>query len=103
MFGPGSRYFGLEIAKRVEPHGKEVTFVRRRLVPQPEKFAPLHDHVVKQGERLDQIAFANLGDAEQFWRLCDANRVMRPEALTETAGRRLIVTLPENIPGPRRG
>lgn len=102
MFGPGSRYFDLEIAKRFAPNGKEVTFVRRRIVPQPERFAVLHDHVVRQGERLDQIAFAHLGDPEQYWRLCDANRAMRPDELTETAGRRVHVTLPENIPGPRR-
>jgi hypothetical protein len=34
-----------------------------------------------------------------FWRICDANRAMRPGALTETIGSRLRITLPEGIPG----
>jgi len=103
MFGPSSRYFGLETVKRTLPNGDEVIFVRRRLVPPPERFALLHDHTVKHGERLDHIAFERLGDAELFWRLCDANRAMRPEELTENAGRRLRITLPEGIPGTGNG
>jgi len=39
-----------------------------------------------------------LGDPELFWRVCDANRAMRPDELTETIGRRLRITLPEGIP-----
>jgi hypothetical protein len=103
MFGPSSRYFGLEAVKRTLPNGDEVVFVRRRIVPPPERFALLHDHVVGHGERLDHIAFERLGDAEMFWRLCDANRALRPEELTEAAGRRLRITLPEGIPGPSNG
>ena len=55
----------------------------------------------REGERLDIIAAQHLGDPEQFWRLCDANGAMRPDELTETVGRRLRITLPEGIPGPR--
>jgi hypothetical protein len=100
MFGPNSRYFQLETAQRTSASGKEITFVRGRLVPQPERFDLLHYHVVQEGERLDHIAFLVLSDAEQFWRLCDANRAMRPDELTEIAGRRIRITLPEGIPGP---
>jgi hypothetical protein len=103
MFGPSSRYFGIETVKRTLPSGDEVIFLRRRLVPPPERFELLHEHIVKQHERLDHIAFQRLGDAELFWRLCDANRAMRPEELTETAGRRLRITLPEGIPGTGNG
>ena len=56
------------------------------------------EHVVTQGERLDHIAARYFGDPELFWRLCDANRAMRPEELTETIGRRLGITLPEGVP-----
>ncbi|MFZ1707308.1 MAG: LysM domain-containing protein, partial [Anaerolineae bacterium] len=59
----------------------------------------LQEHTVAEGERPDLIAAAYLGDPEQFWRLCDANGVMRPEELTEEVGRRLRITLPEGIPG----
>lgn len=103
MFAPTSRYFGFDTAKRILPNGKEVAFVSRRIVAQPERFALLRVHVVTQGERLDHIAFEHVGDAEQFWRICDANRAMRPDELTETIGRRLRITLPEDIPGPGNG
>lgn len=103
MFGPNSRYFSLEIAKGTLPNGKEVTFVRRRLAPQPEQFALLQYHVVTQGERPDHVAFDFLGDPEQFWRICDANRAMHPDELTEVAGKRVRITLPEGIPGPGNG
>ena len=59
----------------------------------------LQEHVVGQGDRLDNITARYLGDPEQFWRVCDANRAMRPEELTEEIGRRLRITLPEGIPG----
>ena len=99
MFGPSSRYFGLGTVTRTLPDGDEVIFVRRRVVPPPERFDLLHVHTVRHGERLDHIAFEHLGDAELFWRLCDANRALRPEDLTEVPGRRLRITLPEGIPG----
>ena len=51
------------------------------------------------GERPDMVAAAAFGDPELFWRLCDANREVRPAALTETVGRVLRITLPQDIPG----
>ncbi|MGP1666428.1 MAG: LysM domain-containing protein, partial [Rhodanobacter sp.] len=71
----------------------------RRFVPAPENFALLQWHVVVQGERLDNITAKYLGDPEQFWRLCDANRALQPEELTDRIGRRLRITLPDGIPG----
>ena len=59
----------------------------------------LLEHVVTQGERLDNITAQYLDDPEQFWRVCDANRAMCPDELTEEVGRRLRITLPEGIPG----
>jgi hypothetical protein len=69
-------------------------------VPAPERFALLTEHVVAQGERLDNITAEHLGDPEQFWRICDANGALRPAELTEELGRRLRITLPEGVPGP---
>jgi hypothetical protein len=68
-------------------------------VPQPEKFSLLQEYVVSEGDLLDNVTARFLGDPEQFWRICDANRAMRPDELTETVGRRLRITLPEGIPG----
>jgi hypothetical protein len=45
------------------------------------------------------LAGQYLGDPALFWRLCDANRAMRPEELTETVGRQLRITLPQGVTG----
>lgn len=68
-------------------------------MPSPDRFALLQEHVVVQGDRLDNITARYLSDPEHFWRICDANNAMRPDELTETIGRRLRITLPEGIPG----
>lgn len=96
---PSSRYFGLDTRTFVTPDGVEVPYIPRRILPDPARLADLDEHVVAQGERLDTIAARTLGDPELFWRLCDGNRVLRPEDLTARIGRRLRVTLPENMPG----
>lgn len=104
-FPINSRYHDIEIAKLSIPdglrgEGREIPYLRRRFVPSAENFHPIQEHMVTQGDRLDNIAAQHLGDPEQFWRICDANNAMRPEELTETIGRRLTITLPEGISGP---
>ncbi len=98
LFPPTSRYHGIHTAILETPDGEHVICLTRRVVPLPERFALLQEHVVTQGERLDNITAHYLGDSEQFWRICDANGAMRPEEL-EKLGRRLRITLPEGIPG----
>jgi hypothetical protein len=97
-FGPASRYAGIPTATAVVG-GQTILYVRRRFLPQPESLAVIAEHVVQQGERLDHLAARYLGDPELFWRICDANRAMRPAELTDQIGRRLVITLPEGIPG----
>lgn len=99
VFPPTSRYHNIGTATLETSDGKTVIYLKRRFVPPPERFAPLQEHVVVQGDRLDNITARYLGDPEQFWRVCDANGAMRPDELTEEIGRRLRVTLPEGIPG----
>jgi hypothetical protein len=99
-FPPNSRYYGIGSKKLERADGAEVVYLQQRLVPAPERFATLEVHVVEQGERPDHIAHLHFADAEQFWRLCDANAALHPQELTETPGRQLRVTLPEGIPGP---
>jgi hypothetical protein len=98
-FPPTSRYAAVETTTLETAGGVTVIYLRRRFVPPPERFSPLQEHVVQQNERLDNITARYLDDPEQFWRLCDANRAMRPDELTETVGRRLRITLPEGVPG----
>jgi hypothetical protein len=97
-FGPTSRYAGLEVAK-ICIGDETFAYVRRRFIPNPDNLPVLGEHAVVQGERLDHIAARFIGDPELFWRIADGNRAMRPEELTETLGRRLLITLPEGVPG----
>jgi nucleoid-associated protein YgaU len=97
MFPPTSRYANIEIAQFDLGQGRTINYLRRRFVPQPDRFVLLLEHVVVDGDRLDNITARYLGDPEQFWRIADANGAMRPDELTETPGRRLRITLPEGI------
>lgn len=96
---PNSRYAGVEVVVRVEYDGHEIAYLRRRFCPPPERLALRTEHVVAGGDRLDRIAAVSIGDPEQFWRIADANRAMRPDELTEVLGRRLRITQPEGFPG----
>jgi hypothetical protein len=98
-FPPNSRYRLVETARLELGEGREIVYLRRRFAPQPESLALVGEHVVDQGERLDNIAAETIGDPEQFWRICDANRALLPEELTTTIGRRLRITLPDGVPG----
>lgn len=99
LFPPTSRYSNIDLAILENAEGKITIYLRRRFLPLPERFAVIHEHVVTQGDRLDNITAKYLADPEQFWRVCDGNGAMRPEELTETIGRRLRITLPEGVPG----
>jgi hypothetical protein len=98
-FPATSRYYAVQRATIDLPDGRQAVYVRRRFIPQPQEFALLLEHTVTENERLDHIANRHLGDPERFWQICDANVVLRPEALIETVGRRIRVTLPAGVPG----
>ena len=97
-FQPNSRYYNLETADYVATDGRIIRYVCRRFLPPLDRFTLVQVVTVTEGDRLDNLAARYLGDAEQFWRLADANPVMSPEELEET-GRQIRVTLPEGIPG----
>jgi hypothetical protein len=85
-FAPSSRYYGLPTAQLTLADGRTLVFVKRRFLPPTENFAVLQAHTVVTGDRLDNLAAHYLGDAEQSWRLCDANGAMLPEALVVNVG-----------------
>lgn len=103
MFGPTSRYYAIAVSKLETSDGRTVAYVRRRFAPQPETLSLVNYYTVSEGERLDNIAAVQIGDPELFWRVCDANGAVDPHELTDTVGRRIRITLPEGIPGPRNG
>lgn len=98
-FPPDSRYHGLDTARFRRADGGEVTYVKRRFIPPAEQFATVREHLVVDGDRIDNVAARHLGDPQLYWRLCDANVVLDPDELTKEAGRRVRVTLPAGVPG----
>jgi hypothetical protein len=98
-FPSTSRYSGIETTTLVTVKGKTIVYLQRRFIPSPERFSLIQEHTVTINERLDNITAKYLGDPEQFWRICDANNVMKPDELVETTGRKIRITLPEGIPG----
>ncbi len=82
MFFKGSRYEKVPEAKITDASGREIRYKTTRFISDP---LALVGHRVLNGERLDQIAWQHFRDAERFWRICDANRAMRPDDLLEEA------------------
>lgn len=99
QFPTTSRYYGLAAASYVASDGRTKVYIKRRFVPSSEKLSVMQEHQLSQGERLDQLSAQYLGDPEQFWRICDANDAMAPDALVERPGRILKISLPEGFTG----
>lgn len=80
MFDSQSRYVK-EIVYRVrDSRGRLVAVVP---APPPPDEATLGIHLLRQGERLDHLAARYLFDPAGFWRICEHNDAVLPEALTE--------------------
>jgi hypothetical protein len=99
LFAQNSRYYGIETTTLQTASGQTVNFLRRRFAPSADRLALRREHVVVQGDRLDNLAAKYFGDPELFWRLCDANIALRPDELIEIVGRRLRIAQPLGIPG----
>jgi hypothetical protein len=78
MFFPGSRYASAVQYQVTRADGSIVTVTR---LPLPSQ-AALRGYFQRQAsQRLDQIASHFLSDATTFWRLCDVNNAVVPDAL----------------------
>lgn len=95
-FDPGSRYYDVETATRTvtDADGNErvLRYKRRRVIPPQDDLPTLAEHRVTEGDRLDNITARYAGDPTLFWRLCDANAVLRPEDL-EAVGRSVRIAM----------
>lgn len=103
-FPPTSRYASTGVTTYLPPAdpGTAPTpapYLRRRLCPGPERHALLFEYSTVLGDRRDLVAASQLGDAELWWRLADANAAIDPATLTEPVGRRIRVTLAADVPG----
>jgi hypothetical protein len=100
-FPTDSRYYGSGTLTYITPTGETITYLARRIVPQPgaPNFATVAQHAVRQGDRLDLIAAKYLADPLIFWLICDANGAIEPRDLVDTPGRVLNITTPQGVPG----
>jgi hypothetical protein len=97
VFDSTSRYASIAEATLdlTQPDGSSriTRYKLRRFIPPAATMAPLAEHTVIDGERLDAIAARYVGDPTAFWRLCDANEVLRPEEL-ERVGTTINIAMP---------
>lgn len=97
MFETNSRYYKIQDAnitfKDDEGGERKIVYKRRRFVPPMEDTGTLVEHIVTQGERLDNITARYMDDPTQFWRICDANLVLEPDELTDETGRSIRIAL----------
>ena len=99
-FGPSSRYAGIALdALEGEGEDPPVPYLRRRLVPDPERFAEQYRVRVVEGDRRDNLAAHHIGSVDLWWRLADSNGAVDPRELTETAGSMLRITSAVDVPG----
>jgi hypothetical protein len=78
MLFPGSRYEKAGTYQLTRPDGTVLTVVK---LPLPLRDPLLGFHRRLEAQRLDLITSHYLGDATAFWRLCDANNAVAPDAL----------------------
>jgi hypothetical protein len=82
---------------------RQVPYLLRRFLPPTSDFTVIRVYTVVDGDRLDNISSATLGDPLAFWRICDANNAMLPEDLTATPGRKIGIALPQGMQGVTGG
>lgn len=80
MSDPKSRYASLAPYPVADRRGRMVMVVP---TPDAPDEALLGYHRRRQGERLDHLASAYLGDGAGYWRICELADVMVPDALAE--------------------
>lgn len=94
-----SRYYGIPVAVHTEPDGRQIPYLRRRLLPDPATLGAMSEHTVSADDRLDLLAHRYFGSADQWWQIADANPAEDPGELTRTPGRRIRIAFTAGIPG----
>jgi hypothetical protein len=80
MFDDKSRYKDKEQYLVEDRRGRTVQVV---VSPDAPRQTILGYHQLKQGQRMDHLAYKYLNNPAGFWRLAEANNAMLPEALSE--------------------
>ena len=96
MIDPKSRYRSVGTVRYTMEDGREVLFIKRRLLPEGGGFEILTSVRVEESDRdrLDRIAERTLGDPLGFWLICDANDAVSPYELTQEPGTKIRIPVP---------
>ena len=85
MFDETSRYYGIPTKttdiQDSDGTSRKVSYVQRRIIPQSSDSLNVVEHMVIQGDRLDNITNHYLGNPLLFWKICDDNNVISPKEL----------------------
>jgi hypothetical protein len=82
VFDDKSRYKNQSVYQRQDRRGRTVQVVSTPPATE-ERFAGYHLRI--QGQRLDHMAHRYLANSAGFWRLCELNDTVLPEALSEAS------------------
>ena len=99
---PGrNRYEQAEQARVTVPDGlggtREVAYLLPRALPDPATTIAMGWHRVGPDDRVDTVAARYLGDPAAFWRICDANLAVDPDALVGPDAEGAVIVIP--VPG----
>ena len=98
MFDASSRYINVPTqtvtVTDAAGQARTIRYKLRRDLVAPDAAPTLVEHIVRQGERLDNITARYLADPTQFWQVCDANVVLLPEDVTRQSGHLIKIPLP---------
>jgi hypothetical protein len=98
VFDRSSRYAGVPVAtavlKDAAGQPRLVRYVRRRPIPPADAVVALASHPVAQNDRIDNVTARYFNDPTQYWRICDANGILRVSELTDPPGRVIVLPLP---------
>lgn len=101
LFAPDSRYANLRRLELLDRDGKAIPYLKQRYLPKTGDLAIIKEYAVQQDDRLDLVAWKELGDPLLFWRVADANQAMNPLELAATPNLKLKIALPEGVPAPQ--
>lgn len=89
MFFKGSRYKDIPDYSVIDASGKTSTVKSLRWIPET---SGTFMHTVKEGDRMDLLAYKYYGDPKRWWLICDANpEAFLPTDLLKQPGRKIII------------
>lgn len=99
MISSDSRYASAAQLGYTAADGEQLVYLTPRLLPFPESFSPVLTQRVTDSDRIDLIAWKNLGNPQLSWRIADANRAMHPGSLPGAPGDTLVIPVAGSVGG----